>query len=355
MTPTTAGYAETLLRHVLTNLSSLTDNQLGDAGAAARNLLSFAWQREERNSWLVTNALRSVCATIGSDVNKTRELLRKAIDPEHLSKHGYEEAPCIATFASEIASSDPELAADIYASIFSHEEQSNSKTDMISSRILPITSTRHQDYNHAKWELAQKYPQLIVASLASAARTMVRVAEACAYRERESVCSDRPIVSFAVGEKEAGIIEDYSYLWDHGSNVGKQDEMRIVDSFFEALRDRAQQPESLEEVATVLEFLITGKRAAIVWRRLLELGAEPTESDTPSRGPPGDCAGNCGSQSNSCNRRRTACGISRYCALMQMGWWAAERKVCLLPLSVPSANDGPKVPKDHSVLVNSLR
>lgn len=277
MTPTTAGFAQTLLRHVLINSSSLTDKQLGDAGATARNLLSFAWQQEERSSWLVTNAIRSVCATIRSDVQKTGELLRKALQPEHLSKHGFEEAPCIAIFASEIAASDPELAADIYGSIFSHEENSTSKTDMISSRILPMTSNRRQDYDHSKWQLTQKYERLIAASLASAARAMVHVAEACAYREQESVSSDRPTIPFAIGEEQAGLVEDYSYIWDHGSHVGKANEMQIVDSFFKSLSEHAQNPEYREEVTTVLEFLITGTRPAIVWRRLLELGAEQVE------------------------------------------------------------------------------
>jgi len=274
MTPNAAGYAQTLLRHVLTNVSSLTKEQFDDAGTAARNLLAFAWRQEVRNSWLVTTAIRSVCITIRSDVQESGDLLRRALEPDHLSNYGYEEATHIAMFASDIAAVYPELAAQIYSSIFNYEEKSTSKTDMSSSRILSMTSNRRQDYNHSKWELAQRYPRLLEASLFHAARAMVSVAESCAASEREPVSSSRPAVPFKVADKQAGIVEDYSYIWDGGSHAGKENEMQIIDSFFRELSERTKNPDHGDEVPVVLAFLIAGVRPGIVWRRLLKLGVE---------------------------------------------------------------------------------
>src|SRR5205823_14871104 len=81
----TAGYAQTLLREILQDISLLTPTQFSDAGRAARNILAFAWQQERRSSWLVVNALRSVCSTFSTDVAASASLLRRSIEPQHLA------------------------------------------------------------------------------------------------------------------------------------------------------------------------------------------------------------------------------------------------------------------------------
>ena len=124
MTPQVAGYSQTLLRAMLENQSALMPQQLSAAGKAARQLLAFAWDQADRNSWLVTNSLRGVCQTFGTDPVASATLLRRAIEPDHLSRYGYAEMVWITRELRRIATFDPGFVADIYAAVFSREETS---------------------------------------------------------------------------------------------------------------------------------------------------------------------------------------------------------------------------------------
>lgn len=169
-----AGYGQTLLRTILEHRSSLTESQFLAAGVAARNLLAFAWVQQRRNSWLVKEGLRSVCATFSSNVAASAALLRRSIATDHLSAYGFEEMPIVARETDAIAIRDPDLLLDIYAAVFSHDEPSKESTDLSGSRILPITSNRRQDYQLAMWQLGQSYPRFAQRAPVAATRAMAR-------------------------------------------------------------------------------------------------------------------------------------------------------------------------------------
>ena len=148
-----AGYAQTLLRHVLEHASALTEGQFSAAGKTARQVLSFAWDEASRNAWLVTNSLRAVCQTFSTDPSQSANLLRYAIEPGHLAKYGYEEMQIITRELREVASSSPEIVAEIYAALFAYDESSADTTNISGSQILSLTSNKKQDYNHLNGSL----------------------------------------------------------------------------------------------------------------------------------------------------------------------------------------------------------
>src|SRR5437870_106780 len=92
----------------------------------------------KRNSWLVTNALRSVCATFRTNPAESAALLRRAIEPKQLAQYGYEEMHWLTRDLEEIESIDPELVAEIYSAVFGHDEPSTETTEMSGSQILPL-------------------------------------------------------------------------------------------------------------------------------------------------------------------------------------------------------------------------
>ena len=267
-----AGYAATLLREVLNQRSSLTHDQLQATGKAARNLLAFAWAQEKRNSWLVTNVLRSVCATFRTDPSGSATLLRRAIEPGHLSKYGYEEMHWVARDLEEIELIDPELVADIYAAVFNYDEPSRESTDMSVSRIMPLTSNRRQDYEHSQWQLAQNYPRFFQRSHPAAARAMLRAIDGYVAREHRSVSSTPITEEFEVNGIQASFCQDYSYIWSEGASA-RDNEVQILNCFFHHLEAMLQQPENAEIVGRILDLLIREAKPAIVWARLLRLGA----------------------------------------------------------------------------------
>jgi hypothetical protein len=170
----------------------------------------------KRNSWLVTNALRSVCATFRTDPAASAALLRRAIEPEHLAKYGYEEMQWVARDLDEIESIDPELVSDIYAAVFAHDEPSTENTEMSGSRILPLTSNRRQDYNHTKWQLAQNYPRFLERAPVAAARAMISVIDGYVVAEHQSVSSTPTTEKFEIDGHDASFSPDYSHIWGMG-------------------------------------------------------------------------------------------------------------------------------------------
>lgn len=265
-----AGYAQTLLRHVLERAADLTDEQFLDAGQAARQILRFAWDETERNSWLVTNALRAVCKTFSTSPEESSSLLRHALQPDHLADFGYEEMPVITRELARIAGTAPDLVVQIYAAVFRHEETSDDTTNMSGSHILALTSNRKQDYDHSKWELGQYYPIFVNSHPLFAAEAMIEVIDA--YRIREH-STENPPEKFKINGIDAALVDDYSFIWDEGFAAHHEPEVGILDTFFQEFEEIIQNPVNSATVEHILAVLVAGPRAAVIWRRLLQLGA----------------------------------------------------------------------------------
>ena len=226
----------------------------------------------KRNSWLVTNALRSVSATFRTNPVESAALLRQAIEPKHLAEYGYEEMHWLSRDLEEIESIDPELVADIYAAVFAHNESSTETTEMSGSQILPLRSHRRQDYNHAEWQLAQNYPRFLERAPVAASRALVRVIDSYVAEEHRSVSSTPTIETFEVDGNEASFSHDYSYIWGDGAS-GHDDAVQILNAFFRYLEEMLQQPGRAQTVDQILALLFREGKQAIIWARLLRLGA----------------------------------------------------------------------------------
>lgn len=270
MNSVSAGHSQTLLRTILENAKSLTEGQLLAAGLAARRLLAFAWFQPERSPWLVTNALRSVCQTFDTEPVESVTLLRQAIEPAHLASYGYEEMHWVTRELKRISLNDPAFVADIYVAIFNYDEMSDDTTDMSQSQILALTSNRKQDYDQAKWQLSEYYPQFARYTPVLAAKAMISVIEAYCKREH---ASRTPPESFSIDGIETVLAHDYSCIWDEGFASHHDNEVKILDAFFQELEELIQKPQSGATVDAVLAVLKSGPRQAVIWRRLLQLGA----------------------------------------------------------------------------------
>jgi hypothetical protein len=190
-----------------------------------------------------------------------------------LAAYGFEEMHWVARDVDEIAAHDPELVSDIYAAVFGHDEPSTEKTDMGGSRILSLTSNRRQDYDGAKWQLGQSFPRFVQGAPVAAARAMARITDAYASKEHRSVSSTPAIEIFDINGQQASISTDYSYIWDRGGASHRDNEIGILGSFFRHLEELIRSPDQSETVDQVLAVLIRDTRQAVIWARLLRLGA----------------------------------------------------------------------------------
>jgi hypothetical protein len=135
-----------LLVALCERLEKMSRAQLVAAGQAARRLLEYAWSRPQRERHLVVGCLRNVCRTFSSDPEASAGLLRKAIEPEHLAKHGSEELVFLERELKPLMAVDPVLVRDVYCAAFSYREASEEKTPLGTSQIMRLVSNRKQDY-----------------------------------------------------------------------------------------------------------------------------------------------------------------------------------------------------------------
>jgi hypothetical protein len=132
-------------------------------GAAARALLRRAWASPNIRPPLPSRAIRFVAKSYATDVPASRELLQKILDEPRFSEHASEEAPALADCAGSISATDPEFVVQLFAVLFERPAPQHGTTWLAGrrSRIMPLTSTKEQDYAQARWHLAQFLPTFL--------------------------------------------------------------------------------------------------------------------------------------------------------------------------------------------------
>jgi hypothetical protein len=118
-------------------------------GAAARGLLRFALDHPTIASRLTISAISFVADTYVSDLAASTALFQEILEPDRIRDHGHEDLPWLAGKIKEVWEADPDFAVEFYGVTFGTEITDRSKTSIGQSRILPLTSTRQQDFGMA--------------------------------------------------------------------------------------------------------------------------------------------------------------------------------------------------------------
>jgi hypothetical protein len=288
MTPRTADVVRLLLRLLTPALNQLTAHQQDRTGRAARRLLQFAWDSVSRNNWMVEDAVRAVVRTGGSDPSSSTTLLRRAISPEHLAEYGHQELDLLARGVRHLVQFAPDFAEDVYGAAFSYQERSEQPTEMMGGQIMPMTSTRRQDYEIALRLLADAFPDFLANAPREAVGALSSVLEARAEARRlESRVFSRQVfgdvaqsegqassaVAFEFDGIEAYCLADNSYIWGNSGFRRQDNEFRIVSAVETRLSELSQSGDT-EGCRALIRMLVAKSRTAFVWKRLLVLGEQ---------------------------------------------------------------------------------
>lgn len=246
----------------------------------------------KRNSSLVIHAIRSVCETFGTDPADSAVVLRRALEPDHLQRHGHEELKVIARHVNKQLRLDPEFVRDLYIAAFSWKDKSDHETLMGSSQILPLKSTKKQDYWHAQWALAEVYPKYLETAPKAAAVAMIAAIEAYTRDERKdskelwaSILKKRAVVAersaeraeavqtFRVNDTLASLRLDDSHFYDRNWSAQDEQPLRLLNDCFRYLESAASNGGS-DRFFEIIDVLITTNRLGLIWSRLLRLAGE---------------------------------------------------------------------------------
>ncbi len=273
LAPSLAAAIRPLLPDLYRHSQRFTDEQRAAAGLAARRLLEYAWQQEPRDGWFVTTAMKAVCRTLESDAAESARLIRRALGPEHVARHGFEELPKLAEEVERLVTIDPKLVEDVYHAAFSYVETGRELTSMGGS-ILRLSSDRRQDYDMALYILKEAYADFLARAPKEALRVLDVVIDQDLREWHSSHPASEPVAEFDFGGEKARIRHDYSRLWDGKEPIGYRDPNELLSLLQTHLTRLAHNGKQVERRRAFLKALVADPRPAAIWRRVLVVAAE---------------------------------------------------------------------------------
>ncbi|WP_162864074.1 hypothetical protein [Pseudomonas viridiflava] len=160
-------YPARILLYVLFDRAEFEDAELLSIyGRAARTMLELAWSETPPMLDLSGQAIRFVGRSFASDPRASRALLDRALREPHFSDCADREARWLAEQIIPITKCDPEFASEIYACLYGQTVTDTTKSAFggQQSRILPLLSTRKQDFNGCRYLLGLKIGEVLTLS-----------------------------------------------------------------------------------------------------------------------------------------------------------------------------------------------
>jgi hypothetical protein len=250
------------------SLKAPLDNpELADEfGLAARAFLALIWSTPKLDN-LAAAAIGFVCSSFGSDPVASRGLLEQILTEPRFTEHAHDEAPWLAEGVPVIARHDPDFAVIIYSTLFGRSAPREGKTQLGSSRIVPLTTTMEQDYQQARWQLSQHIDDFLAVAPGAATRAINAAVLGVATEGRSwrgGAATEKLVAGYAVRIVET---DPYPQDWRVARNhVGHGDD--LLASFATYLA--ACSPDQFTACALAAR---SEESASAIWARLLGIGA----------------------------------------------------------------------------------
>ena len=247
-----------------------TEPQIAALGRVSRALFDFAWKSSPYQQWLILQSLRSVGRTYATDPPASAELLRRVLARERLKEYGSIEMPALAREAQAILECDPDFVSEIYKEAFDYSEESQEAVPLGSSQILPLTSNRKQDYEMARYRLAEVFPAVLAASPFVATSICIAAVTSHIRNDRDANSLNEEL-TFEFDSKDVSVKQDHTRVWDH-LNLG-DDATKILDLWIEHVKGLCEARDEYTLLQT-LRIVAEENSLTIFWRRLLKLARE---------------------------------------------------------------------------------
>jgi hypothetical protein len=213
-----------------------------------------------------------VARSFASNPAASRALLERVFDPKRLDKYAHIEVPALAQQIANIAPYDATFAVSIYGHVFGYHVGSQRETRITDSHILPMTSNASQDYDLARYSLAQHFSTFLKENPVAATEAIIAALEGDVVVRRH-ISEQATDIVLNVDGKQLALREDGSAIWAWDRNSTHPESMDIiVQQFVGYLRNAGPA-----EIDPVLNKLFEKNRLGLLWARLLMVGAERPE------------------------------------------------------------------------------
>ena len=251
-----------------------------DCGHVARRLLQWVWLERSAGPTAFVDkvggvwGVRLVCRTYAQEPGSSRDLLKPILEGLSDVAFPIEYVSHLADEVPHIWSVDPGLVVEIYEAAFSHEETSDAETG-VGTPILPLSSTRRQDFSMCQYHLIRHYSAFLEADPNAAACAVVRALNEYVTRRHvfqflnPGVTIDDATERFAFRGRTAHYVKDFSCIWDAGH---RDEPIEMAEQLFRHVETIATRGD-VASVEAILDLLAAEVRCAFFWKRLLESGS----------------------------------------------------------------------------------
>lgn len=287
MTVNLAYSVRPLLWTICAEPALLGAEQLAYTGSIARRLLKFALSKEIRDPSLVLSGIETVCKTFETDLTASAELLRKCLEPQHVQAYGHEELFHFAQQVERLSLLAPDLVQEMYTAAFTNYDDSEDKTYALASRILPLTSTRRQDFEMARYSFARQYSKFLDAAplqalqaLLAAINSYVDSRNKNRFWGTETLYQETGGKHFTDEERfnfdgqEAFVRTDYSSIWDDSFSSRDHHPIQMLNDFGVYLEKVSSDDEQAITRRNLINLIVRENKYAVIWRRLIVCGTK---------------------------------------------------------------------------------
>ena len=251
-------------------------------GRIGQRLLKWVWQERGTNEDDWYNrfggrwAVPLVAKTYHTNVEESRALLEKVLELTKEEDFPIKFLSWLPEHVDKIWDHDPEFVTSIYRTVFRHDEHSDVKTSFGSSSVLPMTSTRRQDYRMCQYRLIKHFLNFLRAAPSYATRAVIRSLNIFIIKEhivrylKEGVTLEDMIETFNFREKPVYFMEDSSYIWDARNSSDEPIEM--ADALFQFIEELAGSQDPLIDL--LLDVFRDEVVVAFFWKRLLKTASQ---------------------------------------------------------------------------------
>lgn len=259
-------------------------------GQVGRQLLAWIWQEKETSTDDWYNQLGGhwilplVAKTYGTNLVESRALLEKVIELTQEDKFPIDFLTLLTKHVDKIWDHDPELVALVYRAVFTHNETGDETTHK-GGIVLPIASTRRQDYGMCEYRLIKHFPNYLRSAPLTAAPAVIQFLNSSiinthifSYRQGDVNLEDL-LETFNFRGKLAHFVPDYSETWDDRDTLNEPIEM--ADALFEFIAELSKSTEYLQLLDSLLDAFTDYAEAAFFWKRLLNTASQFPEIFAP--------------------------------------------------------------------------
>ncbi|NIA10287.1 MAG: AAA family ATPase [Nitrospiraceae bacterium] len=252
-------------------------------GRISRRLLKWIWKEREENSIALVEGLGAswavplVAKTFSTDPKESRQLLKKVLSLTKEENFPIQFLYRLTDELDRIWPHDPEFAALTYIAVFGHYETSEEKTHM-GGIVLPLLSTRRQDYEMCQYQLIQHFPKFLRAAPLLATQAVIGCLDRFIIGRhiighlKEGVKLAELVEEFHFRGKAAHYIPDGSYIWDEGEY--EDEPIQMANELYKFIGELASSQTRLAELDSLLDVFCDNAWVAFFWRRLFETAAQ---------------------------------------------------------------------------------